>query len=156
MVREVRPPGTRKSVRSRVVGTSIAAGAIAGLVIWRLTSASMSPCESEVRTGDQRRAVELCLDSYARTGDEHDLAWAAKAYMYLGELTEAERRARQLLQGPFRGDGDAILSYVALRNYHPAAARGYAIEAFAAHKSTGDERGMANDAASLSEAAWRL
>jgi len=55
----------------------------------------MSPCEQEVKSGDRRHGAEVCLTSYARTGDERELAWAAKAKMYIGELDEADQLAHR-------------------------------------------------------------
>jgi tetratricopeptide (TPR) repeat protein len=108
-----------------------------------------------VREGDKERAAAICLDSYQQTGNLRDLGWASKAFMYLGELEQAERLANQLLGGPVRGDGYGVLAYIAMRRGNAAAARSYASAAFAAHRDVGDEHGMANDAASLSDAEWR-
>jgi tetratricopeptide (TPR) repeat protein len=116
----------------------------------------MSPCEQEVKSGDRRHGAEVCLTSYARTGDERELAWAAKAKMYIGELDEADQLAHRLLTGPLYGDAHAILSYVALRRGSGGAARMHATVAFIAHTLAGDDRGLSSDAVSLSRAAWQV
>lgn len=135
---------------------SIAAGTTAGLLVWRSTYPSMSSCEEEVRFGDRRRAVEDCLANYEQTRNQRDLAWAAKAYFYLGEFDRAEALGHRLLTGPLDGDAHAILSNVALRRGLGDAAKMHATAALAAHKLSGDERSLANDAVALSKAAWQL
>lgn len=142
--------------RLRVVVGSIAVGMTAGLLLWWCAHPSMSECELAVRHSEWRRGVDLCLASYKRTGKQHDLAWAAKAYMYLNELDQADKLARQVLVGPFDGDAHQILGYVALRRELPGVAREHAAAAMAAHTRAGDERGQANDAVLLSQAAWQI
>jgi tetratricopeptide (TPR) repeat protein len=134
----------------------IVAGAVAGSLIWWFTRTSISPCEAQVRSGNRRHGVAICLASYARTGDERDLVWAAKAEMYLGELDEADRLAHRILAGPHDGDAQGILSYVALRRGSGGAAAIHAAAAFAAHTLAGDDRGRSSDAVSLSQAAWQV
>ena len=56
----------------------------------------MSRCEREVRRGAWQRAVAVCLESHQRTGADHDLVWAAKAYLSLGEFERAEGLARRV------------------------------------------------------------
>jgi tetratricopeptide (TPR) repeat protein len=135
---------------------SIVVGAIAGLVFWRCTHASVSACEREVRDGDRRHGIELCLASYARSHDEHDLGWAARAHLRLGDVDEAEKLAVRMLTGSGYGDAHAILSYVTLRRGAVSAARAHATIARVAHALAGDDRGVANDAISLSQAARQV
>jgi tetratricopeptide (TPR) repeat protein len=143
-----------------IAASGIAVGLLAGVLHWWFMPASMATCmatcEEEVRSGDRRRGVKTCLESYAQHKDPHDLAWAARGYMYLGEVDEADKLARQLLTGPLFGDGHAILSYLALLRGSGDAARAHATIAFVAHTLTGDERGQASDAVSLSWAAWKV
>lgn len=143
--------------------TGIIAGAMfGGLLLWRCTRTSMTPCEWEVRNGDQVRAVEICQSSYRQTGNERYLVWEAKAHLYLGNLAEAEGVAHQLLSGSLPisvrglssfGDTHGILSYIALRQDHVDAARMHATIARIAHTLAGDERGLEIDVVSLSQAA---
>jgi tetratricopeptide (TPR) repeat protein len=130
----------------------------AGALGWWL-AAPTSVCEQAVRSGDARRGVELCLDSYERSRQPRDLAWAAKAYLQAGDLDDAERLARRLLAGPLFGDAHSILSYVALRSGSEHAgsdARNHATIAWIVHLLAGDERGRMSDAVSLAQAAWKL
>jgi len=116
----------------------------------------MTSCEWQVRNGNYRCAVAVCLASFARSDDEHDLSWAAQAHMYLGELAQAESLARRLLGDRLDGDGNRILSYVMLQRRFADKARIHAAAAFAAHRRTGDERSLAGDAVLLAQAAWKL
>jgi tetratricopeptide (TPR) repeat protein len=116
----------------------------------------MSSCESEVRSGDQRRGIAICRASYERTRDEHHLAWAGQAYMVLDEVDDAEHLAHRLLAGPLAGDGHRILSYVAYRRGLGSAAQMHASVALAIHTFAGDESGMTSDALLLSHAAWKF
>lgn len=127
--------------------TLAAVVALAGTApaVWCITRTPMSRCEREVRHGDRERGVELCLDSFARTGNERDLSWAAKGYMYLGDMPHAEALARRLVGGQLPGDAYQILSYVTLRRGVPAEARRHAMVALAAHVAVGDEAGQAGD-----------
>jgi tetratricopeptide (TPR) repeat protein len=138
-----------------VIGSLIAV-TLAGC--WQLTPATMSPCEREVRYGDRRRGAALCLESYAQTGNESDLAWAAKAYMFLGDLDEAAARARRLLElhGARVGDAHAILGYVALRSKQSENSRMHVAIALAAHRFIGDERAVTSDYVLLSQIAWQV
>jgi len=133
---------------------SCAAGAVAGLLVWWFARAPMSACESQVRLNDPRGA-QTCLDSYARSNDAHDLAWAAKGYMYAGELDEADKLSHQLLAGPLYGDAHGVLSYLELRRGSAGAARMHATLALMAHTLAGEPDGRAKDAISLSQAAWK-
>ncbi len=135
---------------------SIAAGALAGWLLWRFMHTPMSRCEQEVESRDWRRGVEICLESYKQTGNERDLASAARAYMYLGERPEAEVLAHRLLAGPLYGDACRILSYVTLRRGLGSIARIQAIFALVADTLAGDRRGLASDFVSLSQAAWQV
>lgn len=135
-----------------ILATAIIAGANLGGTSRR----SMSACEREVRYGDRRRAVELCLAGHARTGDEGDLSWAAQGYLYLGELDQADALARKLLSGRLSGTAHWILGHVALRRGAAAAAREHAEQALAAHRRAGDERGLTSDAVLLAHAAWKV
>ena len=134
---------------------SIAAGTLAGWLIWRLTHTPRSLCEREVESGDRRHAIELCLASYEQTGNARDLDGAARAHMYLGELAEAEALAHQLLAGPRYGDACRILSYATLRRGQGITARLQATFALVADTLTGDQRGLASDVVLLSQAAWQ-
>ncbi|HWU85960.1 MAG TPA: CHAT domain-containing protein, partial [Kofleriaceae bacterium] len=129
------------------------------MLLWRFTrSPSMSSCERTFRSGDYQRGVKVCLDSYARTGSEHDLSWVAQAHMYLGQLTEAESDARQLLAGPLYGEGYRILSNVMLQRGegYEVAARTHATLAVFAHQFTGDERALTSDYFALAQATWMV
>jgi tetratricopeptide (TPR) repeat protein len=137
-----------------VVG-ALMSGSTAGLNASRNACTPMSPCERAVRFGDPQHAVESCLASYQRAGNEHNLVWAAKAYLRLGKIDEANGLAQRLLAGPRLGDAHAILSYVALRRGLVTEARMHARLAHTAHEATGDVAGMASDAVSLSQAAWK-
>jgi tetratricopeptide (TPR) repeat protein len=141
--------------RYLIVLASILPIATAGAMVWRSRHPRMSACEREVRTGDRRVGVELCLGSHRETGDLRELYWAAKAYEYLGELEHADEIAHRLLSGPLWGDAHEILSYVALRRNHFREAQVEAIIASAAHMMAGDLRGLATDTVSLSQAARR-
>ena len=140
----------------RVAIGSIAVGAVAGLVLWRFTHTSVSPCEKEVESGDRQRGVEICLASYERTGNQRDLDWAARAHLYLGELVEADEIAHRLLGGPLFGDARRILSYVTLRRGFGSAARMQATFALVADTFAGDQRGLTSDVVLLSQAAWQV
>src|SRR5205814_1412303 len=96
--------------RLTLVMSALVVGSIVGASIWRCTSASMSPCERALHNGEPQRAVEVCLTSYRQGGDQRDLVWAAKAYLYLGKLDDAERLAHRLLAGSRFGDAHGILS----------------------------------------------
>lgn len=130
-------------------------GVISSVLVWRCTRTSMSLCEREVRQGDRQRAVKLCLASYDRTRDEHDLAWAAKAYLYLGKFDDAAKLADRTLRGPVSGDAHGVLSYIAMRRGSLSAARTHALLARDAHTLSGDQGGLVRDAVSLSQIAWR-
>lgn len=134
---------------------SVAAGATAACLIWQFAHISLSACEREVQHGDRRRGAAICLASYEQTGHQRDLALAAKAYMYAGELDQAEKLAYKLVAGPFFGDAHAILSYVALRRGSGRAARMHSTLAVAGHLLAGDERGLTSDCVSLSQLAWQ-
>jgi len=117
----------------------------------------MSSCEKEVRHGDQRRGVEICLASYGQTGNERDLGWAAEAYMKMGEreLDQAYFLAHRLRTGPLYGDAHRILSFVALRRGFGSAARMHVAVAYVAHMLAGDMRGLTRDAVLLSSMLWK-
>jgi tetratricopeptide (TPR) repeat protein len=138
-----------------VIALGLVAGAVAGVWIWRLQRPSASACEREVRTGDHRAAVGLCLQAYRDTGDERALYWAAKAHLYLGELEEADRLAHRLSASALDGDARGMLSYLALRQGRVREAQLQAILASAAHMAVGDRRGLATDEVSMSQAARR-
>jgi tetratricopeptide (TPR) repeat protein len=129
--------------------------AVAGVVVWTVTHPSMSACEREVRFGDQARGVDICLQHHARTADDQDLVWAAKARMQLASWDGAEAIAAQLIHGPRYGDGHVILSYVAERRGAVPAARMHATIARIAHQGAGDDHGVAKDLVLLSQAAWK-
>lgn len=147
------------------VASGIVLSLVAGLWIWRFKPATRS-CEWEVRHGDRSRAVVKCLASYRKTGDERELVWAAKAHLYLGQLEAADELANQLLSGsrsarsPWptggaTGDAHGILSYVAMRRGAMSLAKEHLHLASEAHKRLGDKAGLANDAISVSQIAWR-
>lgn len=132
-------------------------GCLAGVIFGRSPRAerpAMSWCEREVRYGDRRRGVEVCLASHALTGSERHLSWAAQGHMYLGELEQAAEVARRLLDGPRYGDGHRILSFVTLRRRDASDARTHAERAIAAHRILGDERALTSDHVLLAQAAW--
>jgi tetratricopeptide (TPR) repeat protein len=133
-----------------VIGLAVIAIAISGLAGCS-QHRPVSACEREVKTGDKRTGVELCLRSHRETGDERDLYWAAKAYQYMGDLDHAGELARRLLSGQSWGDAHAILSYIALRHDRFREAQVEAILASTAHMIAGDRRGLATDAVSLSQ-----
>lgn len=121
---------------------------VASLVVWWLVPSPAARCEREVRYGDRKRGIELCRAIFDRTGDERALLWAAKGYMYLGDvanIANAEQLARRLLSGPLYGEAHGILSYVALRRRLTVEARVHAMAALAAHTAAGDEPGRASD-----------
>jgi tetratricopeptide (TPR) repeat protein len=125
-------------------------------LIWWFAHVPMSACEKEVRFGDRRRGVQICLDSYQQRKDERDLAWAAKGYLSVGKSDEAEKLAHQLLTGSRYGDAHGILSYIALLQGSASTARMHATSALVAHTLAGDDRGRAGDFVSLSQAAWKV
>jgi tetratricopeptide (TPR) repeat protein len=131
-------------------------GALAGLLIWWFAHVPMSACEKEIRFGDRRRGVKICLKRYEERKDQRDLVWAAKGYLQLGEIAKAEELAYQLLTGPRYGDAHAILSYISSLQGSGSAARMHATSALVAHTLSGDERGRASDFLSLSQAAWKV
>jgi len=135
---------------------SSVACALAGVLLWWYLHGQASACEKEVRFGDLQRGIQTCLESYQQSKDPRDLVWAAKGYMQVGELGEADALAQQLLTGPLVGDTHAILSYLALRRGAGSEARIHATIAFVAHTLDGDERGRASDAMSLAKVAWQL
>jgi hypothetical protein len=137
-----------------MIASGLIAGAVAGVLIWRSLRPSVAACEREVRTGDHRIAVELCLQRYRDSGDERALYWAAKANLYLGELEEADRLAHRL-SGVLDGDARGLLSYLALRQRRFREAQLQAILASAAHIAAGDRAGLASDAVSMAQAARR-
>lgn len=139
---------------SSIAMAGVAIASIAGIVIW-CTRTSMSDCESEQRFGGQERAVDTCRKSYEQTRDDRDLVWAARAYLSLSKLDEAEELARRLLSGSRYGDAHQILSYVALRDPSSGAAKAHAVLAYVAYRFAGDAQGLARAALSLSQAAWR-
>ncbi|HEX2689738.1 MAG TPA: CHAT domain-containing protein [Kofleriaceae bacterium] len=116
----------------------------------------MSACEKEIRFGDRRRGIQICLERYSQNQADRDLAWAAKGYLDVGEIEEADKLAHQLLAGPMYGDANRILSYVALRQGSDSAARMHAEIAYVVHTLTGEEHGRASDAVSLAQAAWKV
>jgi len=128
---------------------------VAGALVWLVLHSSMSACEREVRSGDQQRGVDVCLQSYERTGNARDLVWAAKAHLQLGRFDAAEALASRLLGSARYGDAHGVLSYVAMRRGSLPAARVHATIARIAHTGAGDASGMAKDAVLLSQAAWR-
>jgi tetratricopeptide (TPR) repeat protein len=141
--------------RFLIVLASIIPVATTGAVVWRVQHPGVSACEREVRTGDKRVGIELCLGSHRETGDPRELWWAARAYEYLGELEHAAEIGHRLLSGPLWGDAHGILSYVALRKNRFREAQIEAIIASAAHMMARDLGGLAADAVSLSQAARR-
>jgi tetratricopeptide (TPR) repeat protein len=147
--------GAPRWLRVIAVG-GFAVGTIAGWILWRSTQPAMSSCERAVRRGDQRHGVEVCLASFARTGNENDLSWAAQACMYLGELDQAETLARELLAGPLQGEGHRTLGNVMLQRGSGDNARMHAEQAIAAHERTGDELGLTSDAVLLARATWKV
>ena len=129
-------------------------GLIAGGLLWWLQP-RMSACEREVRSGDRRAGLELCLRVYRDTGDQRALYWAAKAHLFLGEIDDAEQLAHRLSAGALDGDAHWMLSYLALRQSRLREAQLQALLASNAHMIAGDRRGLAGDAVLLSQAAWR-
>jgi tetratricopeptide (TPR) repeat protein len=115
----------------------------------------MSACERAVRSGDQQPGVDVCLQSYERTGNERDLVWAAKAYLQLGRFDAAEALATRLLGGARYGDAHGVLSYLAMRRGLIPAARVHAMIARIAHTGAGDASGVVKDAVLMSQAAWQ-
>ncbi len=141
---------------SPIVAWGVAASVLAGLLIWWVVHVPMSACEREVRFGHRRDGVKICLDSYERRKDEHDLVWAARGYMYLGELDQADKLAQGLLSGPLYGDAHAILSYIALQRGSGSLSRMHATIALIAHTVAGDQGARASDFVSLAQAAWKV
>src|SRR5258705_10827706 len=123
MVRSLRLHARRPRRWALVIVSGLVAGALAGGLLWRSRAHSIAACEREVRTGDHRAAVELCLQRYRATGNDRALYWAAKAHLYLGELEEADRLAHRLSGGALDGDARGILSYLALRQGRPREAQ---------------------------------
>jgi tetratricopeptide (TPR) repeat protein len=113
----------------------------------------MSTCERHGRYG---RQIESCRLSYTRTGDPHYLAWAARGYLKLGNLFEAERIARRLQTGPLYGDAYSVLSYVEMRRGGYAAARSHAALALVVHAIAGDGPAQASDLVSLAQVAYQI
>lgn len=142
----------------------IAAAVMAGFFVSpscqtpRPYQASTFGCEQEVRYGDPRRGVDLCLAGYARSGDDEYLSWAAQAYLSLGDFAPAEKLAQRLLGGSLQGyaEGHRILSYLTLRREYGPAARQHAMIAFIAHFFTGDALHQTSDTILLSQAAWQV
>lgn len=125
--------------------TATIAVATASLVTWRLVPSATARCERAVRDGDRKQGIQLCLAVFDRTGDERALMWAAKGYMYLGDIANAEQLARRVITGPLSGDAHGILSYGAVRRRSLVEARTHAMAALAAHTAAGDERGRTSD-----------
>jgi hypothetical protein len=114
----------------------------------------MHGCEHEVRHGQPERGIARCLASYHDTGDPRYLVWAADAHLLRGELDAADVLARQLTEA-HPGDAHRIQSYTALRRGRIDDARAHTTIARFIHRLVGDWRGLANDAVSLSQIAWR-
>ncbi len=148
-----RTRGASRRLAAAAVGVALAS--IAAVALWRCTHPAMSTCEREAQQGDQEHAVRACLASYEQTRDDRDRVRAARAYLKLGRLDDARNLAEQLLHGPCLGDGHQILSYIALRRAHLDEARMHAVLAQAVHSNLGDRGGLARDAVSLSQIAWR-
>jgi len=143
-------------VRARRVLAGLVVASIAGgLLVWWLVHPSISACESEVRYGDQRHGLELCLASYSRTGNVSERAWAAEAYMYLGEHDDARALAHLLISGPHYGDAHWILGYEDLVQGYGAATLFHAGIALVAHGLADNDRGLARDAVLISHVAWK-
>jgi hypothetical protein len=145
---------TRGARRRTAIAIGVLLGGIAGGLLWWLQP-RMSACEREVRTGDRRAGLELCLRSYRDTGNQGALYWAAKAHLFLGEIDDAEQLARRLPSGALDGDAHWMLSYIALRQGRLREAQLQALLASNAHMIVGDRRGLAGDAVLLSQVAWR-
>ncbi len=156
MARYPRLHTRRDRARFVVIAVGLVAGAVAGVLIWRWSWAPVHACEREVRTGDHRAAVRLCLDTYRDTGDERALYWAAKAELSLGELKEADRLLHRLSSRALDGDARQLLSYIALREERYREAQLQAILASAAHIAARDWKGLMSDAVSMSQAARRV
>jgi tetratricopeptide (TPR) repeat protein len=152
-------PRSRASRWRWLVGAGIVVGSVGGPVIGHCLRNGESDCEHETQRGDRARAARLCLDSYERSGNERNLLLAAKSYMYLGELDQADDLARRILDrrpaGAPGGDARDIRSYVAMRRGLLDDARQYALAARTAHRAVHDVRGLVSDAVLLSETAWK-
>src|SRR5262245_53412919 len=99
----------RRASPRRVVFVGMVTAVAAGGATWWFTCTSMSACEKQVRAGDLQRGVEICLASYDETRNDHDLGWAAQAYMSMGKLDEAKTIGRRLLTSRLFGDAHRIL-----------------------------------------------
>lgn len=100
---------------------------------------------------DWSRGVTICLDS----GDRQDLVWAARGYLQLGDLDQADAIARRLVTGPHHADGFAIRSDIELRRGQLAEATAHAMLARIGHVLADDPSGQAGDLVVLSGAAWQ-
>src|ERR1700754_4105767 len=125
-------------------GLLAGAGAIivAGLVIASLTRPRTSSCEHDVKFADHHAALERCLANFHATGDERELLWAARDYVYMGDFAHAGELAHQLIRGALAGDGHGILAYLALHDGALAAAGAQVAFARVAHARAADQRGL--------------
>jgi hypothetical protein len=161
-VTKVGKPGALRSLRAALgtfrgrVSLAMAGVAVAilGVLVWSIVHAASS-CERDPRFADPAQRGDVCVASYRATGNDRDLALAARAYVELGELDRAEPLARQLLTGARPGDGYAILAAIALDRDAIADATRYATLASASHLAGHDQRGLIEDAMLLFQASWR-
>lgn len=162
-VRKVRKRGrlrsllaTARTSRGRVsIAMAAVAAVIVAVLVWSNTQSSSSSCEHDPQFSNLRYRSESCLGSYQQTGNEHDLALAASAFLALGKLDRADELAHQLLDGARRGDGYALLGQVALKRNEVRDATTYAVLASASHLSINDEPGLMADAMLLFQASWQ-
>jgi tetratricopeptide (TPR) repeat protein len=152
--------------------------ALAAVILWWFAHMSRSACEEEFQRGHWERGVQICRQSYEQGRDAHDLLRAAKSSLqllgdqdtpgtsllflvrdvngFLHRQEPARGLARQLLEGPLYGDGQRILSYLALRRKSTGAAKLHAMIAYIVHTLVGDDPGRGSDAVSLAQAAWQV
>jgi tetratricopeptide (TPR) repeat protein len=156
MVRNFGLDTRRGCARFAVIAVGLVAGAVAGVLIWRGSSAAVLACEREARAGHRPATVRLCLDAHRDTGDERALYWAAKADVDLGEIEEADRLLHRLSSRALDGEARRLLGYIASREGRYREAQLQAILASAAFMAAGQWQGLARDEVLMSQVARHL
>lgn len=136
--------------------------AVIGVLAWSLLRQPRTSCAQDARFDDLRHRSEACLASYQQTGNQDDLALAAKAYAAVGDPVRADALAYRLLSDRRDGDAYAILGETALQRHDLNEARRYAALAHDAHAwsrdelQRSDELRLVDDAVLLCRAAWQV
>ncbi|HEX4421159.1 MAG TPA: CHAT domain-containing protein [Kofleriaceae bacterium] len=133
------------------VCVGLSGGVAAAAMRWQAAHAA-SLCE-QVADEPASRRIQICQASFFLTHNPHDLAEVARGYLHIQELGIAETLAQPLLTGAGYDDAHAILSYITKQRGEFAIARAHAAIALVGHAFVHNNRGLARDLSSLSQAA---